>query len=330
MSDGSRGCSKVRTLYIAGHTGLVGSALVRRFSDRSGIRLLTAPRSELDLTDSAAVERFLLRHRPDGVIISAGRVGGILTNSQEPADFLYENLMIEANLIHSSWRAGVRRLLNFGSSCMYPRECPQPMKPEHLMTGRLEPTSEPYAIAKWAGLTLCSAVNRQHGTRYMTVIPCTVYGPQDQMDPARAHVLSALMVKFHQAMLEGAPQVILWGTGKARREFLCADDLANACEVLMDSYESDDPINVGSGEAVSIGELAQKIARLVGFKGRVAWDSSRPDGAPEKRLDSTLARGLGWRPEISLEDGLERMYRWFLESSPKKQEGQAEAIGQVR
>lgn len=313
MSSVLRAPSKTRTIYIAGHTGLVGSRLWRRLGVREGIRLVGAVRGELDLTDSVGVREFLQRERPDTVILAAGRVGGIQANARYPAQFLYENLMMEANLIHGAWRAGVRTLLNFGSSCMYPRECEQPMRPQDLMTGRLEPTSEPYAIAKWSGLALCDGIHRQYGSRYMTAIPCTVYGPGDHFDPDEGHVLPALLWRFHRAKEQGDETVVLWGTGQARREFIYVDDLAEACEILLEGYEGTDPVNIGSSESVSIHELARQIAQVVGFRGAIEWDRSRPDGAPDKRLDSSVIRSLGWKPRTGIQEGLIRTYRWFLE-----------------
>jgi len=306
------------SLYIAGHTGLVGSAFLRRFQDRPDLRVITADRSRLDLADELAVETFLKKERPDTVVVAAGRVGGISANSKQPAEFLYDNLKMEMNLIHGSWKAGVQRLLNFGSSCMYPKHAPQPMRVEHLMTGKLEPTSEPYAVAKWAGLSMCAAYNRQHGTRYITAIPSTVYGPGDNFDLADAHVLSALLRKLHEAKESGSRSVTLWGTGAARREFLYADDLAEACELLLQKYEAPEPINIGSGESRTIKELAALAAQTVGYDGAIAWDEGQPDGAPEKRLESSAMRQLGWSPRTSLREGLSRAYAWFLSHRVKE------------
>ncbi len=301
-------------IYIAGHTGLVGSALVRHFSSLGGVELVVSTRSEVDLTDGQRVERFLAKQKPDVVVIAAGKVGGIRANSTYPAEFIYQNLMIEANLIHASWEAGVSRLLNFGSSCMYPKHCPQPMSPEFLMTGRVEPTSEPYAIAKLVGLSLCASYNRQYGTSYITVIPCTVYGPGDNFDPEYGHVISALIRKFHEAHTKRAKEVVLWGTGEAWREFLYVDDLSRACEILLGSFNGSEPVNVGSGESCTVRELALLIAEITGFAGEIHWDSSGPDGAQEKLLTSQVVRDLGWSPRIDLRTGLELTYRWFLEN----------------
>ena len=262
--------------------------------------------------DRDAVTQWLTRTAPEIVVIAAGRVGGILANSRYPADFLYENLMIEANLIHGSWRSGVKRVLNFGSSCMYPRACPQPMTPDQLMTGTLEPTSEPYAMAKLVGLSLCAAYNRQHGTRFMTAIPCTAYGPGDSFDPEDAHVISAMIRKFHEAVEGRCDEVTLWGSGQPRREFLYGDDLAEACELLLEADRVFEPVNVGPGSSMSIREIALAVAEVVGFRGRISWDRTRPDGAPEKCLESSVVRQMGWRPRTDLRTGLERTYRWFL------------------
>lgn len=299
-------------LYLAGHTGLVGSALVRHFANRPTVQTVVATRAEMDLTDPAQVQRWLSMTKPDVAIMAAGRVGGILANSQRPAEFIYENLMIEANLIHGAWTAGVKRLLNFGSSCMYPKHCPQPMHPRHLMTGPMEPTSEPYALAKWAGLSLCASYNRQYGTRYLSAIPAAVYGPGDSFDPDDAHVLSALIRKFHEATERGEREITLWGTGQARREFLYADDVAEACDVLLERYDEHAPINIGTGTSCTIQELAEAVAEVVKFRGTIRWDASHSDGAPAKVLDATDIQALGWRPRTDLRTGIARTYRWFL------------------
>ena len=303
-------------VYVAGHTGLVGSALVRRFSRAPGVTLVTMGRAELDVMDRQAVQRFLEAQQPDVVIVAAGRVGGILANARYPATFLYENLMIETSLIHGAWAAGVRRLLHFGSSCMYPKQCPQPMQPAFLLTGTMEPTSEPYAIAKLAGLTLCASYVREHGVQFVTAIPCTLYGPGDNFHPDDAHVLSACIRKFHEARKDGKTEVTLWGNGQVRREFLYVDDLAEACEVLLRADAGTAPINIGSGQSQTIREMAEVVAGVVGFRGTIQWDRSRPDGAPEKLLDSAPVRALGWKPTTPFRVGVERTYQWFLEHEP--------------
>jgi len=305
-------------LYIAGHTGLVGSACIRQFSGRPGVQLLTAARSALDLTDSRAVHQWMSRQRPDAVILASGRVGGIAANTGHPAEFIYENAMMEVNVIHGAWKVGVKRLLNFGSSCMYPKQCPQPMGVEQLMTGPVEPTSQPYAIAKWLGVSLCASYSRQYGVQFMSAIPATVYGPGDSFDPDAAHVLSALIRKFHDAREQRRRDVTLWGSGSARREFLYADDLAAACEVLLERYEAVTPVNIGSGESCTVRELARLVADVIGFEGEVRWDETRPDGAPAKQLRSEAIRTLGWSPRTVLRDGVEQTYRWFLEHATKE------------
>ena len=301
------------TRYVAGHTGLVGSALVRRWTGQPSVELMTATHAQLELTDARAVEAWLEARRPDELVMAAGKVGGIAANASEPAAFLYENLMMEANLIHGAWQAGVRRLLNFGSSCMYPRSCPQPMHPAQLMTGPMEPTSEPYAMAKWIGLSLCRSYNRQHGTRFMTAIPCTVYGPRDHFDLETAHVLSAVIRKCHEAKARGERAVTFWGTGTARREFVFSDDLAEACEILLARYDGEEPINIGSGSTCTIRELAELVADVVGFQGEMRWDGSKPDGAPEKWLDASAIHRLGWAARTPLRRGIEQTYRWWVE-----------------
>jgi len=303
-----------RKVYIAGHSGLVGSAMVAHLSSSDGIGLVVAPRTEVDLTVSAAVEGFLATAKPDIVVNAAGRVGGILANSTYPAEFIHQNLMIEANLVHASWKAGVKRLLNFGSGCMYPKHSQQPMSPDLLMTGKVEPTSEPYAIAKLAGLSLCSSYNQQYGTSYITAIPCSLYGSGDTFDPTNAHVISALIRRFHEAREKGAAEVVLWGTGEVRREFLYVADLAEACEILLRRYDGSAPVNVGSGESHTVREIAELIADVVGFQGELRCDPSRPDGAQEKLLDSKVMRSFGWSPRTDLRTGLDRTYRWFLEN----------------
>ncbi len=305
-------------LYVAGHTGLVGTACVRHFSQRADVQLLTVPRSTLDLTDSRAVHHWLSSRRPEAIILAAGRVGGIAANAQFPAEFLYENAMIEANVIHHAWETGITRLLNFGSSCMYPKQCAQPMRVEQLMTGPVEPTSQPYAVAKWLGVSLCASYRQQYGVRFISAIPATVYGPGDSFDPDSAHVLSALIKKFYEAKELRVRDIVLWGSGHAVREFLYADDLAAACDVLLERYDDLLPVNIGSGDSCTIRELAHLIAEVVGFDGTVRWNEARPDGAPIKQLSSDVIRTHGWAPRTSLRQGIERTYRWFLEHEAKE------------
>ena len=304
-------------VYIAGHTGLMGSALIRRLARLGTVRIIKATRGELDLTDSKAVECFLQQVRPDIVIIAAGKVGGILANSLYPVEYIHENIMIETNLIHSAWKTGVKRLLNFGSACMYPKHCRQPMSPDLLMTGKLEPTSEPYAIAKLAGLCLCSSYNRQYRTSYITAIPCNLYGPDDTFDPTSAHLIPALIQKFYRARADREKKVVLWGDGSAKREFLHVDDLADACLAVMQNLEFKDVgelINVGTGKDKRISEIAELVRETAGFDGSIRFDPSKPDGTPRKLMDVGKLTGLGWTHKISFEEGLRRTFEWYTAS----------------
>ncbi|WP_319637516.1 GDP-L-fucose synthase [Roseitranquillus sediminis] len=319
-------------IFVAGHRGLVGSAILRRLQARRGagadLETITRARAELDLTDQRAVAAFMEAERPDAVILAAAKVGGIHANNTYPAEFLYENLMIEANVIHQAHAAGVRRLLFLGSSCIYPRAVPQPMAEVALLTGPLEPTNEPYAIAKIAGIKLCESYNRQygasHGTDYRSVMPTNLYGPRDNFHPENSHVLPALIRRFHEAAEAGAARVTIWGTGTPRREFLHVDDMAEAALFVMDlpqaAYRAKtEPmlshINVGTGEDVSILELARMVAEVTGFRGEIATDPSRPDGTPRKLMDVSRLDRLGWRAKINLREGLEETYRWYLENA---------------
>lgn len=308
-------------IFVAGHRGMVGSAVLRQLGAQGGHDLVTRTRTELDLTDQAAVRAFLHQERPDLVILAAARVGGIHANHTFPAEFIYENLMIEANVIHQSYAAGVERLLQLGSSCIYPKHAPQPMAEDALLTGTLEPTNEPYAVAKIAGIKLCESYNRQYGVDYRSVMPTNLYGPGDNFHPDNSHVLPALMRRFHEAAGAGSPTVQIWGSGLARREFLHVDDMAAAALYVMELSKAKylaatEPmlshINIGCGSDVSIAELATKIAAVTGFQGQIVTDPSKPDGAPQKLLDVSRLQGLGWQAEISLESGLEQTYRWFL------------------
>src|SRR4051794_15056538 len=291
-------------IYVAGHGGLVGSAILRRLRAEGCPRLLTATRDQLDLRDQAAVNYWFRANRPDYVFLVAGTVGGILANSTRPGEFLYDNMMIHATVVHAAHLFGVKRLLYLGSSCIYPRECPQPMKEEYLLTGPLEPTNEGYAVAKIAGIKLCQSYRRQYGSDFIAAMPTNLYGPNDNFDLQSSHVLPAMIRKFHEAKVSGAPSVTLWGTGAPRREFLHVDDLARACVVLLERYDDPAPINIGTGEDVTIRELAETVSSLIGFDGAVVWDNSKPDGTPRKLLDSARINALGWKPDIALQAGL--------------------------
>jgi GDP-L-fucose synthase len=301
-----------KRVWVAGHRGLVGSALVRRLEGED-CTILTAPRSELNLADAAAVSSYVKREKPDAIVVAAAKVGGILANDTYPADFLYDNLTIEMNLIHAADAHDVERVLFLGSSCIYPRLAPQPIEESSLLTGPLEPTNEWYAIAKIAGIKLIQAYRRQHGRDYVSAMPTNLYGPQDNFDLKSSHVLPALIRKAHDAKLQGDRELVVWGTGAPRREFLHVDDCADALVFLLKSYSEYEHINVGSGTDVSILELSQIVCRIVGFKGDIVHDLSKPDGTPRKLMSAGKLRALGWTPKIGLEDGIARTYAWFLE-----------------
>jgi GDP-L-fucose synthase len=303
-------------IYVAGHRGLVGSAICRRLERAGYRRILTRPREALDLTAQAAVEAFFGEHRPEYVFLAAARVGGIQANRLRPAQFLYENLAIELNTIHAAWKHGTRKLLYLGSSCIYPKHAPQPIPESALLTGPLEPTNEPYAIAKIAGLKMCEAYRRQYGFPSICLMPTNLYGPGDNFDLETSHVLPALIRRFHEARERGAASVTLWGTGAARREFLHVDDLADAAVFLMERYEGEETLNVGCGEDLTIRELALLVAEVVRYRGAIRFDPSMPDGTPRKLLDVSRLRALGWRPRIGLRAGIEQTYRWYLEHWP--------------
>ncbi len=300
-------------VFVAGHRGLVGSAIVRALESSGRPAPLVCDRAALDLTDQAAVERFFATERLEEVYLAAARVGGIRANDAYPADFIRDNLAIQTNVIHSAWRHGVRKLLFLGSSCIYPRLAPQPLREEHLLTGPLEPTNEWYAIAKIAGIKMCQAYRRQHGFNAIALMPTNLYGPGDNFSRDDSHVLPALIRRFHEAKLAGQPEVVVWGTGSPRREFLHVDDLAAAALFLMDGYDGADIVNVGTGTDLSIAELAATVQRVVGYRGRLRFDPSRPDGTPRKLLDVARLHALGWRHRIALEDGIRSTYRWFVE-----------------
>jgi len=303
-------------IYVSGHTGLVGSAIVRRLRREGLANLLTVTRDELDLRDQAAVEAWFEEARPDYVFLVAGTVGGILANSTRPAEFIYDNLMIHGTVVHAAYRNGVKRLLYLGSSCIYPRECPQPMREEHLLTGTLEPTNEPYAIAKIAGIKLCQAYRRQYGCDFVSAMPTNLYGPHDNFDLASSHVLPALIRKFHEAKAAGHSEVEIWGTGSPRREFLHVDDLADACLYVFRHWDEDIHVNVGTGEDLSIRELAEMVRDVVHPEAELVWDASKPDGMPRKLLDVSRLHALGWRHSIPLRGGIASTYRWFLDHHP--------------
>lgn len=314
-----------RKIYVAGHRGMVGSAILRRLQARQAagerLSLLTRTHAELDLTDQAAVRDFFASEKPDVVVLAAAKVGGILANNNYPAEFIYENLMMECNLIHQAYQAGVRQLLFLGSSCIYPKFAPQPMPESSLLTGVLEPTNEPYAIAKIAGIKLCESYNRQYGTDYRSVMPTNLYGPNDNFHPSNSHVVPAMLRRFHEAVASGASEVVVWGTGTPKREFLHVDDMAEASLFVLEldraSYEANvspmlSHINVGTGEDVTIRELAETIAHITGFTGRLRFDTDKPDGTPRKLMDVSRLAAMGWRARISLADGLRDAYGWFL------------------
>lgn len=314
----------MRKIYLAGHRGMVGGAILRQLQARGETNIITRTHAELDLTDQAVVRTFMQAERPDVVILAAAKVGGILANNSYPADFIYENLMIEANVIHQAFAAGVTRLLQLGSSCIYPRAVPQPMREDALLTGVLEPTNEPYAIAKIAGIKLCESYNRQHGTDYRSVMPTNLYGPGDNFHPENSHVLPALIRRFHEAAQTGAEEVVIWGSGTPKREFLHVDDMAAASLFVLDlpkaEYEANTQpmlshINVGSGIDISILELGQKVAAVTGYKGRIVTDLSKPDGTLRKLMDVSRLTQMGWSAQIALDQGLLETYQWFLTNS---------------
>ncbi|MEG3092908.1 GDP-L-fucose synthase [Sphingomonas sp. PB1R3] len=308
-------------IFVAGHRGMVGGAIARKLTVR-GVTVVTRTRTELDLTDQHAVREFFAAEPLDGVILAAAKVGGIYANNTYPADFIYENLMIECNVIHQAFASGVRRLLFLGSSCIYPRAVAQPMRENALLTGILEPTNEPYAVAKIAGIKLCESYNRQHDTDYRSVMPTNLYGPGDNFHPENSHVMPALIRRFHEAVQTGAEQVTIWGTGTPRREFLNVDDMADASlfvfDLPLDQYQANtDPmlshINVGYGEDVTIAELAHLVANVTGYEGKIVFDTTKPDGTMRKLMDSSRLAAMGWTPSIGLADGVRKTYRWFLD-----------------
>ena len=305
--------SKAR-VYVAGHRGMVGSAIVRALRAAGFDNILMRSSAELDLRRQAQVEDFFERERPDYVFLAAARVGGIVANDTYPADFLYDNLAIESNIIQAAHLAGVRKLLFLGSTCIYPKLAPQPLKEAYLLSGPLEPTNEWYAVAKIAGIKLCQAYRRQHGDDFISAMPTNLYGPEDNFDLERSHVVPAMLRKMHDARERGDVSVPLWGTGRPKREFLHVDDLADALLFLMEHYSGEEHVNVGVGEDLSIRELAEMVARVVGYRGELAFDTSKPDGTPRKLVDTARINALGWRARIGLEEGLRDTYRWYLDN----------------
>jgi GDP-L-fucose synthase len=303
---------KESRIYIAGHRGLVGSALHRRLEKQGYGSFVLPTRQELDLEIQADVERFFAREKPEYVFLAAAKVGGIYANSTYPADFIYNNLLIEVNVINAAWRHGAKKLLFLGSSCIYPKHAPQPMKEESLLAGPLEPTNEPYAVAKIAGIKICESYNRQYGTDFISVMPTNLYGPKDNYDPMNSHVLPALIRRFHEAREEGLPAVEAWGTGSPKREFMYSDDMADACIFLMENYSGSAIVNIGTGEDITIRELSEMVAEAVGYRGEIRWDTSKPDGSPRKLLDVSRLHGLGWKHSTPLKEGIRLAYEDFL------------------
>jgi GDP-L-fucose synthase len=300
------------SIYVAGHRGLVGSAIWRELQRLGFTNLIGRTHAELDLLDAGAVRRFYAETKPEFVFVAAAKVGGILANNNHPAQFLYENLQIQNHLIHGAWQAGIKKLLFLGSSCIYPKLAPQPLKEEYLLSGPLEPTNEWYAVAKIAGIKMCQAYRRQYGCDFISAMPTNMYGPNDNYDLQNSHVLPALLRKFHEAKVAGKKEVVCWGTGSPLREFLYADDLARACVFLMQNYSEEQFINVGCGSDVTIRELSDTVKRVVGFEGNIVWDSTKPDGTPRKLMDSSRLFALGWKPQVGLEQGIRLAYEDLL------------------
>jgi GDP-L-fucose synthase len=305
---------KESKIYIAGHRGMVGSAIVRRLQQEGYANLILRTSKELDLRDTLAVKTFFEAEKPEYVFLAAAKVGGIIANKTYKADFIYENLMIQNNVIHQSYKTGVKKLMFLGSSCIYPKLAPQPLKEEYLLTGPLEETNEPYAIAKIAGIKMCDAYRAQYGCNFISVMPTNLYGPNDNYDLTNSHVLPALIRKFHEARENGEKEVIIWGTGTPKREFLHADDLADACFFLMEQYNEHGLINIGTGEDLSIADLANEVKEIVGFKGELIFDTSKPDGTPRKLMDVSKLNALGWKASITLKNGLQMVYNEYATS----------------
>lgn len=299
-------------IYVAGHRGMVGSAIVRALENNGYHNIVTRTHKELDLTRQDAVEAFFAEEKPDYVFLAAAKVGGIVANNEAPADFMYENMILEMNVIHSAFKNNVKKLMFLGSSCIYPRMCPQPIKEDYLLTGALEQTNEAYALSKISGLKYCEYLNRQYHTDYISVMPTNLYGPNDNYHPTHSHVLPALIRRFHEAKVDNLPYVTCWGTGKPLREFLYVDDLADACVFLMNNYSGNETVNLGTGKELTIKELTELVAKVIGYTGEIRWDSSKPDGTPRKLLDVSKLESLGWHYKTELEEGIRLSYQDFL------------------
>lgn len=302
-------------IYVAGHRGLVGSAIVRNLKENGYSNIVTRTRAELDLLDSQKVSEFFAKEKPEYIFLAAAKVGGIYANDAFPAEFIFENLQVQNNIIHNAYLNKAKKLLFLGSSCIYPRECPQPIKEEYLLTGPLEKTNEAYAVAKIAGIKMCQSYNKQYGTKFISVMPTNLYGINDNFDLESSHVLPALLRKFHDAKLANAKEVVMWGTGSPMREFLFVDDLADACVFLINNYSEDEIVNIGTGEDITIKDLALMIKEIVGFEGKIINDTTKPDGTPRKLLDVSRLHNLGWKHKTPLKKGIEKTYRWFLENN---------------
>lgn len=310
--------NKESKIYVAGHRGLVGSAIVRRLEETGYTNLVYRTSKELDLRDKSAVDSFFAEEKPEFVFLAAAKVGGIIANNVYPADFIRDNLLIQTNIIDAAYRNNVMKLLFLGSTCIYPKLAPQPLKEEYLLTGELEPTNEPYAIAKIAGIKMCESYNRQYGTQYISVMPTNLYGENDNFDLHTSHVLPALIRKFHEAKENNKPFVEVWGTGTPKREFLYSDDLADACLYLMNTYSGNEIVNIGVGEDIAIKELAEKVKATVGYTGEIQFDTTKPDGTPRKLVDVTRLNSLGWKANTNLDEGLKKAYQWFLDNQLTK------------
>ena len=306
--------NKDSKIYVAGHRGLVGSAIVRELKKKGCTNIIGKTHKELDLMDALAVENFFKEERPEYVFLAAAKVGGIYANSTYPADFIFENLQIQNNVIGNAYKYGVKKLMFLGSSCIYPKMCPQPIKEEYLLSGYLEETNEAYALAKISGLKMCQYFNKQYGTNFISVMPTNLYGPYDNFHPEHSHVMPALIRRFHEAKVNGAKEVVVWGSGTPLREFLYSEDMADACIYLMENYEGNDFFNIGTGKEITIKGLAELIKEVVGYEGEIVWDSSKPDGTPRKLLDVSRLESQGWKYKMELKDGIKEAYKWYLEN----------------